>query len=140
MIEERETKVLNRRIYGLVFEYVMRKTEIKSGGIKWDDFKDKKIKDQTTGKEVIDIPPKYREAREKVCTDAFLRLRSCKSKEDFVTYFTGTLCSVPQYLPMNEYDELSVELLDGDKWIEIKSLAMLALSGLSRVKERRKRI
>jgi CRISPR-associated protein Cmx8 len=133
VIEEKETKVLNRRIYRLVREYVMRKTEIKSGGIKWDDFKDKKIKDQATGKEIIDIPSKYREAREKVCSDAFLRLRSCKSREDFVTYFTGTLCSVPQYLPMNEYDELSVELLDGDKWMEIKSLAMLALSGLSRV-------
>jgi CRISPR-associated protein Cmx8 len=119
-----------QQIHGLVRSYVFRRTESKSG-IKWDDFKDRKIVDSGTGRARIDVPPKYREAREKVCTEAFLRLRACRSREDFVGYFTGTICSVPQYLPPAEYDALSRIVLDENRWEDAKALAMLALSALS---------
>jgi len=122
---------LSKRVHDLVSAYVYRKTEAKSG-IKWEDFKEKKITDPATGRVRTDVPQPYRDAREKVCTDAFLRLRSCKSREDFITYFTGTICSVPQFLPQEEYQKFSSALLSGEAWIEVKALAMLALSALSR--------
>lgn len=127
-----ETSDLSRRVHNMVTAYVNRKSEAKSG-IKWADFKDKKIKDPQTGKERLDVPQRYREAREKVCADAFLRLRSCKSKEDFVSYFAGTICSVPQFLPSAEYEKLALALLDKERWQEARALAMLALSALSQI-------
>ncbi|MFQ5729932.1 MAG: hypothetical protein ACE5GN_06195 [Waddliaceae bacterium] len=84
-----QTPDLVGRVHSLVKRYVMRKTEGKSG-IKWDDFKDKKKVDPSTGKERIDIPQKYREVREKVCMDAFLRLRACRAREGFVSYCDKT--------------------------------------------------
>jgi len=125
-------QALSQRVHGLVKTYVYRKSESKSG-IKWDDFKDKKVKDKSTGKEQISVPQRYREVREKVCTDAFLRLRACKAREDFVSYFTGTICSVPQFLPEAEYQTVADAILADERWEEVKALAMLALSGLSNV-------
>lgn len=123
---------LMERVYNLVRAYVFRRTEAKSG-IKWDDFKDRRAVDPSTGRERLDVPQKYREAREKVCTDAFLRLRACRAREDFISYFTGTICSVPQYLPEVEYQAVAEAILSEERWEEVKALAMLALSGLYRV-------
>ena len=97
---------ISERVYKLVQAYVFRKTESKSG-IKWDDFKNKRVKDSITNREKIDVPERYRGQRERVCTDAFLRFRACHAKEDFVSYFTGTICSVPHYLPEAEYQALA---------------------------------
>lgn len=123
---------LTDRIWRLVRSYVLARTERRCG-IAWDSFRDRKIKDPQTGAERIDVPQKYREARESVSQTAFLRIRSCHSREDFIEYFTGTLCSVPQFLPQEEYAKVSLILLDDDRWEEVKALTMLALSGLSRV-------
>jgi CRISPR-associated protein Cmx8 len=120
-----------QRIYKLVRAYVMTRTERKCG-FAWDSFKDRKIKDEK-GLEHIDVPPEYRKERESVCTSAFLRIRSCRSRQDFIDYFTGTICSVPQYLPPAEFEQVSMTLLDEENWEDVKALAMLALSGLSRV-------
>jgi len=120
------------RLYKLVRGYVMTRTERKCG-IAWDSFKDRKTRDPQTGAERLDVPQKYRDARESVCTEAFLRIRSCRSRQDFVDYFTGTICSVPQFLPKEEYEQVSALLLDGERWEDLKALAMLALSGLSRI-------
>lgn len=123
---------ISERVYKLVQAYVFRKTESKSG-IKWDDFKDKKVKDPSSNRERIDVPQRYREAREKICTDAFLRFRACHAKEDFVSYFTGTICSVSHYLPEAEYQAVAEAILSDGRWEEVKALAMLALSSFSRV-------
>jgi CRISPR-associated protein Cmx8 len=120
------------RVYKLVQAYVFRKTESKSG-IKWDDFKNKRVKDPVTKRERIDVPQRYRDQRERICTDAFLRFRACHAKEDFVSYFTGTICSVPHYLPEAEYQALADALLSDEQWEEVKALAMLALSSFSRI-------
>ncbi len=47
-------------------------------------------------------PKKYREMREKVCTGAFLAMRGRRA-EDFLEYFVGTICSIPQFLKNDEY-------------------------------------
>jgi CRISPR-associated protein Cmx8 len=123
---------ITERVYKLIQAYVFRKTESKSG-VKWDDFKDKKVKDPRSNRDRMDVPQKYREVRERVCTDAFLRFRACHAKEDFVSYFTGTICSVPHYLPEAEYQALADALLSDERWEEVKALAMLALSSFSRI-------
>ena len=73
-------------------------------------------------------PQEYREAREKVCSDAFLAMRGRRDQE-FVEYFTGTICSVPQYLSQEEYIAVARALMTD--WERIKILSMLALSAHS---------
>jgi len=121
-----ERDQLALRVYRLVREYAQHKTERRCD-IKWESFKDKK-----NDKGYVDVPQKYREAREKVCADAFLSVRSRKAREDFAAYFTGTLCSIPQFLKEDDYRLLS-EALVTEQWEDVRNLTMLALSAMSRV-------
>ena len=122
---------LSERLRRLVSNYLDQKAWARCG-IKWEDFKDRKRKDDK-GKEHVDVPKNYAEAREKVAIQAFLRLRSCKSREDFLAYFTSTLCSVPQYLPPEEHQKLAQALLSQESWEDVKALTMLALSSAAKV-------
>ncbi len=115
---------LEKHIYGMIGSYVRQKTEARSK-IKWSDFKDKRTQD---GK--IPIPPAYIEARQKVCMDAFLAMRSRRDQE-FIEYFAGTICSVPQFLPSDDYVFVSQTLLGEGGWEKVKTLSMLALSAHS---------
>lgn len=112
------------RIYRLVQTYIRRRTEEKSG-TKYSEFKDQK-----NDKGYVIYPQKYREALVKVCSDAFLAMRG-RRDQDFVEYFTGTICSVPQF--MQETDFLSVAQTLMDKWRTVKTLSMLAISANSYV-------
>lgn len=124
---------LSRRVRDMAVQYVRRRSDEKSP-IKWEEFKDKRITDPATGRQRIDYPDEYRRAHERVCDDAFLALRACRSREDFVTYFTGTICSVPQYLPEGDYFALAEVLLsDGDRWEDARALAMLTISAEARL-------
>jgi CRISPR-associated protein Cmx8 len=111
-------------VYGLTQEYVHRRTEEKSGK-KYEDFK--KNKDE---KGRVIYPQEYRGALGKVCADAFLAMRG-RREQDFVEYFTGTICSVAQYLPEADYLILSGALMTQPN--TVKTLSMLALSASSTV-------
>jgi CRISPR-associated protein Cmx8 len=113
---------LATRVHEMVRAYVMRRTERRSP-IKWEEFKE--TTDEGRKKA-------YRLAREKVCTDAFLAMRSRRAREEFRDYFVGTICAVPQYLPEGDYRDIAGALAT-DRWEEVRSLAMLALSAHSRV-------
>jgi CRISPR-associated protein Cmx8 len=118
--DEGRDNLLARRIYNLVRHYVRVKAEGKSQ-MKLANFpKDEKGR--------IIYPQNYREAVEKVCLDAFLAMRG-RREQDFVEYFTGSLCSVPQFLPQEDYLLLSQTLIDD--WERVKSLAMLGISANS---------
>lgn len=127
MTDEGRDHLLARRIYDLVRHYIRIKAENKSGK-KLEDFK----KDEN-GK--IIYPKEYREAVEKICMDAFLAMRG-RREQDFVEYFTGTICSVPQFLPPEDYLLVSQALLDD--WERVKSLAMLAISANSYISQPKK--
>ncbi len=121
---------LARRVRDMVRAYVRHRTEERSG-ITWESFKDDRQPTASGGMRV-NTPTKYSEAQERVCTDAFFQLRATRSREDFIAYFTGTICSVPQFLPEAEYQGIAVALLRrDDTWEDIKSLSMLAISALS---------
>lgn len=112
--------VLARRIYRLIGEYVKHKTENRS------QMKDEDLKRDANGHRIY--PEEFREAREKVTSDAFLAMRSRRA-EDFVEYFTGTICSVPHFVQESEYIDLTQALIQ--KPDTVKNLSMLALSAYS---------
>lgn len=118
MAEKEREEQLAQRVNRLIRTYVSRKTEVKSG-VTYDDFK-KSYSD------------KYREAREKICSDAFLAMRG-RREQDFIEYFTGTICSVPQFLPENDYLEIANALLN--EWEKVKTLSMLSVSACSYLSE-----
>lgn len=120
MDEQNQDNRLSMRVYRMVQTYVNLRTEEKSGR-KFKDF-------SKDSKGHILYPPEYREAREKVCTDAFLAMRGRRDQE-FIGYFTGTICSVPQYLNQEEYTAVAGALMTD--WERIKTLSMLALSAHS---------
>ena len=116
--------VLEGIIHRMVGSYVRQKAEEKSNR-KWNDIKDKKTPE---GK--IDIPREYREARQKICMDAFLAMRS-RQDQEFISYFAGTICSIPQFLPQDDFVFVSQSLLEQGGWEKVKTLSMLALSAHS---------
>lgn len=124
MSEDDLDNQLALRIYQLIRTYVNHKTEEKSG-TKFKDFQ--KLRDEKNPKKIL-YPQEYREAREKVCSDAFLAIRG-RRDQDFVEYFTGTVCSVPQYMPETDYLAIAGILMQD--WERIKVLSMLALSAHS---------
>ena len=115
---------LEKIIHRMVGAYVRQKAEEKSDK-KWNDFKDRKTPE---GK--MDIPREYRDARQKICMDAFLAMRS-RQDQEFINYFTGTVCSIPQFLRQDEFVFVSQALLERGGWEKVKTLSMLALSAHS---------
>lgn len=119
------------RIRSLLATYIRQRAEAKSGK-KWD--KAWTEVDQQTGKRQHRIPNDYREAEAKVCQEAFLTMRSCRTRDDFVRYFVNTICAGPRFMP--DYAELATVLLakepadGGENWEDIKSLAMLSASSM----------
>lgn len=120
---------LAARVYRLVGTYVHARTAERSG-ITFDSFRDSKRMIDRKGKkiEVIDYPADYRQANEKVTTDAFLAVRGRRDAA-FVEYFSGTICSVPQFLPQEEYLAITDALLSDPE--RVKTLTLLALSAHS---------
>ncbi len=126
--DERLATIVQR----LVNKYVQGRAEAKTG---------KKAKDfalkQVEGKEVRIYPEEFREAQQRVCSDAFLAMRS-RHDQDFVEYFVGTVCSVAQYLKPAEYQFLTHLLLTRPSpnpvgpqplnWEDVKAVAMIAVS------------
>ncbi|MGI6454168.1 MAG: type I-MYXAN CRISPR-associated protein Cmx8 [bacterium] len=111
------------KVRRLIQSYVRQRAEEKSGR-KYKDFEKEKDTDRTI------YPREYKDALGKVCMDAFLAMRSRRDK-DFVEYFTGTICSVPQYLSENDYLDISLALLNETEWEKVKTFSMLALSAES---------
>ncbi|MFH0825633.1 MAG: type I-MYXAN CRISPR-associated protein Cmx8 [Pseudomonadota bacterium] len=122
MTETDQDNALASRIYQLMYSYVNRKAEDKSGE------KPTKVRDDAVKKDRYNYPERYREARQKACADAFLAMRS-RREADFIEYFVGSVCSVPHFLPEGEYLAVSKALMTD--WSRVKNLAMLALSAHS---------
>lgn len=112
--------LLARRIYRIIGEYVIFKTDARSS-VKFKD-----LPRNAEGYRVY--PEEYRNERKKVASDAFLAMRSRRA-EDFVEYFTGTICSVPHFVQEADYLDLTQALIQAPD--TVKNLSMLALSAYS---------
>jgi CRISPR-associated protein Cmx8 len=127
--------MLATRIQAMVRQYVIRRTESRTG-LEYDKLP--RTKDEQ-GRTRVLYPEAWREAQPKVVQEAFLQMRARRQHRDFVEYFAGTICSVDQRLPTAEYQELTRALLaDGDDgqaapWEDIRALAMIAISTMASV-------
>jgi CRISPR-associated protein Cmx8 len=72
----------------------------------------------------------YGEKKEKVAREAFLAVRS-RTGADFVSYFTSTLCSVPQHASEGKYLQIARALMDPKSVEQVRSLTLLALSAVA---------
>lgn len=104
---------LEQLVFQVARHYVLVRLERKHK-LKWDSVKDDPARKKT-----------YNEKKEDVARDAFLAVRS-RSGQDFIAYFAGTLCSVPQHLPMDQFVCLSQALHAQHE--DVKTLTLLALS------------
>jgi CRISPR-associated protein Cmx8 len=120
---------LARRIYSLIRSYVRQKAEMKSG-VDIDAL-------PKNEKGYPDYPKPYLDAKEKAASSAFLAMRG-RRREDFIEYFTGTICAVPQWLPEEDYLAVSRALIEQPD--TVKNLAMLALSAHSYTPNRKNQI
>jgi CRISPR-associated protein Cmx8 len=101
----------------------------------------KKVKDfpktLIDGKERRVYPNEFRHAQQRVCSDAFLSMRS-RHDQDFVEFFAGSVCSVAQYLPPDDFQFLTRTLMTKPdtnpvgrpilSWEDVKAVAMIAVS------------
>lgn len=114
-----EPRVLSKWVHSMIRAYVAQKVKMRTGKT-WDDFKNTGFKDGD-----------YRDAVNKVCMDAFYQIRSRKDHRDFVNYWTSSICSVPQFIHESEFADVADVLLDSERWEDVQSLALLALSAHS---------
>lgn len=102
-----EDELLSQITYSLARTYVERKTEAKK-------------KSRTESE---------RDLRERIAKEAFLAVRS-RIGADFVEYFCGTLCSVPQALSKDKLHAVGRALRNEDGQAALRTLTMLALSAV----------
>jgi CRISPR-associated protein Cmx8 len=119
-----EPKSIEALTYRVVSNYVRRKLKDKY------DLEYSEVREGKTG------GSEFYEKRRKVAADAFYSVRS-RTGFDFVEYFAATICSVPQFLPEQDFESLARELRDNPN--NIRTLTMLALSARSYVPTKQER-
>jgi len=124
MSEQDSDRALGEKVYRVIQAYIWRRSEERSGH-KYESFKNNKGENGR-----IKYPPAYREAVEKVCNDAFLAMRG-RREQAFTEYFAGTIFSVPQWLPQQDYLDVTTALLQD--WEKVKTLSMIAISANSAI-------
>ncbi|EMO78631.1 type I-MYXAN CRISPR-associated protein Cmx8 [Leptospira kirschneri] len=115
-------KTIELLVHQIIRTYILSKLDSKYE-LKWDD----SMKGNEHGKV-------FSEKKEKIAKDAFLAIRSRKDREDFINYFTSTICSVPHKLGEEGYIKLAESLYNAEEdtgWEKIRALSMLALSANS---------
>jgi CRISPR-associated protein Cmx8 len=86
--------------------------------------------DPKTNRQRRNYSREYADINNRICESAFLAMRSRRSRQDFLEYFTSTFCATPQFLPDADYRALAEALMNDDAWEEVKALAMLTISSL----------
>lgn len=114
-----EEKTLEQLIYEVVRTYVFGRLESKYD-LKWDQ----NVKGKGPDKE-----KDYNDKKAKIAREAFLAVRS-RTGMAFISYFTGTICSVSQWLNRDSYLKIAGALApDNEAQIErVRGLTLLALS------------
>jgi CRISPR-associated protein Cmx8 len=98
-------------IYSMVWTYISMKLDSKYG-LKKESAKS----------------AEYIEKKEKLAKETFLAIRS-RTGEDFISYFSSTICSVGQYMNEERYLTLTKALFDDTE--KVRTLVMLAISAVS---------
>lgn len=112
----KEPNTLEEAIYSMVGQYLSKKLKSKYD-LEWKEGLSDAIKDD------------YRRRREKIATEAFLQIRSRTNSQDFVSFFTSSICSVSQFLPEGAYRVVADSLMHKPE--DVRNLTLLALSARS---------
>ena len=138
MNKEDRLKYLSTIIRRLVNRYVEGRAEAKTG-LKASRF-GKRPAPGKPDRLYTDYPPEFREAQRRVCSDAFLSMRS-RHDQDFIDYFASSICSIAQFLPTDQYEFLIQTLMTRPdpnpvaqkvlSWEDVKAIAMIAVSACS---------
>ena len=126
----------------IVWTFVVTRTSLKRG----IDLKDARFeRTSDKGKTYYDPDDDFREHWKRICSDAFLSMRS-RHDQDFVNYFADTICSVPHRFGKigateGDFRFLSKILMRRSDpiatsqpelcWQDLKALAMVAVSACS---------
>ncbi|MGE3596052.1 MAG: hypothetical protein AB7N70_10930 [Dehalococcoidia bacterium] len=99
---------------------IRRYVHIRSGekcGIRYEDLDTASPEDRE----------RFREARRRVCDDAFYTMRSARSRQDFVEFFAGSVCSAPQ---IGASDPALIEALlaDDTRWEAVRIMSLMNVS------------
>ncbi|MBX3276055.1 MAG: type I-MYXAN CRISPR-associated protein Cmx8 [Sandaracinaceae bacterium] len=111
-MSDEQGKTIEELVYRTIGIYLSGRLKSRYG-LEWSDVKTDQDKAM------------YNEKRGKLARDAFLAVRA-RTPADFVTYFTSTLCSVPQRLKEEQYAFLARELTSNAE--KVRTLTLLALS------------
>jgi CRISPR-associated protein Cmx8 len=112
---EKVPKKLEEVVYDLVSTYVREKVRNKYQS-EWSKLTSDAEKN------------KHNELRGKVAREAFLAVRS-RTDDDFIEYFTSSICSYHQFsLKGDGFDLVAEALYDEEKRAQVRTLTMLALS------------
>lgn len=115
-------------ILRMVRNYIHRKAEDRSG-IRFDSFRNVKVKDEHSGKERMDVPKPYREAQEKVATKIFLEVRS-RHHQEFTQYFADCFGSVAQRIGSEDDFQLITQAIL-TRPADVRTMTLLAISACS---------
>ncbi len=148
MDAEERIKHLGTVVQKIINRYVEGRAEKKTG-IKVSSLPKRVVKDKQgqslkkpNGEDLVlpVYPKEFREVQQRVCSDAFLSMRS-RHDQDFVEYFAGSICSVDHQLSQANYQFLVQILMTnpdpnpvGPKrlcWEDVKAIAMIAASACS---------
>lgn len=117
-------------VYRLAQNYIRRKLKTKHDlewKTEWNSLRQSK-----EGREALNKREDYKayvEKKAKIAKSAFLDVRSTTEKMDFINYFVGTLCSVPQHLKPEEFVSLTQALYEEHD--KVRTITLLALSANS---------
>lgn len=104
-------------IYQLVKIYLAKKLATRNG-LQW--------KEVIGNKKLIDL---YNDKKQALAKEAFYAARSRSSEQDFISYFTETLCSVSQQINEQEFMLVAQSLFEETE--KVRTLTLLALSAQS---------
>lgn len=124
MTEPATKATIEPLIFQLVKTYVSRKLKSKHD-LEWKS-EWKSLKGDELNKRVD--YQEYSGKKSKIAKSAFLEVRSRTEQGDFIRYFTGTLCSVPQYMGSDSYVKLAQALYHEEEYEKVRTLTLLALS------------
>jgi CRISPR-associated protein Cmx8 len=120
-----EADSLSEIVHRLVKQYLRQKVKAKTGDYPYD----KKFEKNMGGRQKLVPRKEVSDAWVKVCQQTHLDVRS-RNANDFLTYFTGQICTDSQYLPSEDRTVLTRHLFTGD-WETVKNMVNLSLSALS---------
>jgi CRISPR-associated protein Cmx8 len=134
-INEEELSVslsIEKLVMRIVKTYVRVKLKKSKDELKWDNnwnLPPKASKEEREARDNNSEYKKYADKKAKIAKTAFFDVRSRTEDDDFIKYFSETLCSVPHRMSQENYSQITQHLYQKTDYV--RTLTLLALSANS---------